>query len=115
MSAFAVTTTCDECPWRRDVAVGRFPPERYKALENTCKQIFGGPIFACHKTHEGNERACAGFLLVEGWENISVRLAASAKRFDMSEITAAAPLYGSFAEMAVANGYDPETGETWVP
>jgi hypothetical protein len=108
MSDFAVKRTCDECPWRKDVPVGRFPPARYRALEDTCQSGgFGAPIFACHKTKDGHEKACAGYLLVEGMNNNVVRLAAISGRFDPNEITAAAELYSSFNAMARANGYRP--------
>lgn len=103
---FAAKRTCDECPWRTDVPVGRFPPERYEALQNTCRQGFGKAIFACHKTQEGKEIACAGFILVEGHNNWAVRLAVMHKAFSPDEIQATGPLYSSFKEMAAANGFD---------
>jgi hypothetical protein len=112
MSKFAVKRTCDECPWRKDVPTGRFPPERYRALAHSCEQGFSRPVFACHKT-EGREKACAGFLLVEGFNNFIVRMAASAGRFDPNEITAAAPLYRSFRAMARANGYRMPPKRRW--
>ncbi len=107
-----MTRTCAECPWRRDVAPGRFPPERYEALLSTCKP--GGmpkAMFACHKSSEGQEKACAGMLLVEGPNLNSVRLAVALGKIDPHEVTAAGPLYENFREMAKANGYDP--GPDW--
>lgn len=75
---FALVIQCDECPWRRDVPTGRFPPERYRALARTCQQgLPFRPIFACHKTPEGKEQACVGFLLLNGRNNLAVRMAAS--------------------------------------
>jgi hypothetical protein len=32
-------------------------------------------MFACHKTAEAKEIACAGWLAVAGWEHLGVRLA----------------------------------------
>lgn len=68
-------------------------------------------MFACHKTEEGREKACAGFLLVEGHNNFSVRYAVIRGAIDMDEIKATGPLYDSFAAMARANGYDPESDD----
>jgi hypothetical protein len=105
---FAIKIQCDECPWRRDVPVGRFAPSRYRALAATCKQGWPpGPIFACHKTPEGKEQACVGFLLLNGRNNIGVRIAASQHRFNPGELRAVGPLYDGFREMCVANGFDP--------
>ena len=107
MSAFAVKRTCRECPWKRANPPGKFPPERYVALADTAERSFSGfpqPVFACHMSKEGGEMACAGFLLVVGFDNISVRLAAMQKRLRMDEIEADGELYGSFAEMAAVNG-----------
>jgi hypothetical protein len=111
MTPFAMKLTCTECPWRRDVAVGRFPPERYAALRETCEPGGLPMVFACHKTPEGEERACAGFLLVHGADNNRVRLAMMQGAYDPSEVRASAPLYDDFAEMARANGYEPEGEE----
>jgi hypothetical protein len=107
LPAYALTKTCAECPWRRDVAVGRFPPERYRALRKTCQQGFN-KFFACHKSPEGDEFACVGYLMVDGENNFRVRMALIKKLYDPETLEAAGPLYGSFAEMARANGYDPD-------
>lgn len=32
------------------------------------------PMFACHKTVEGREQICAGWLAVAGWEHLRVRV-----------------------------------------
>lgn len=104
---------CAECPWRRDQPPGRFPPERYDALRATCRDGdtsfnagFGAPLFACHKTPEGRETACAGFLAVEGWSNVSVRMAVTAGHLDPDALTPGGDwpdLYGSYEEMHAAN------------
>lgn len=105
---FALKTQCNECPWRTDVDVGRFPPERYAALTNSCRQGWPpGPIFACHKTPEGKEQACVGYLLRNGTNNIAVRMAASQGRLSLADLKATGPLYDGFRDMAIANGHDP--------
>lgn len=100
-------TPCPECPWRRDAPVGHFPADRYRALAGTSTQSFG-TLFACHLSEEGNDLTCAGYLAVAGATSIRVRLAVSGGHLDLTSIADAAPnfppMYGSFAEMAVANG-----------
>ena len=39
---------CAECPWRRDVPPGKFPPERFIALAHTAYDL-AGHVFACHQ------------------------------------------------------------------
>jgi hypothetical protein len=100
-------STCDECPWRRDVAVGRFPPERFIELASTSVQHIG-PLFACHVTPEGGEHACVGWLLVDGVENLRVRIAISTGELNLRRLVARGELYNSFGEMAEANGVPAE-------
>jgi hypothetical protein len=104
---------CGECPWRLDQPAGRFPPERYEALANTCGSRATGsapldaPLFACHKTPEGRETACAGWLAVEGADHVGVRLAVVTGRLDAAALEPGddwPALYPTFADMAHANG-----------
>lgn len=75
-----VKRPCDECPWRVDAEPGRFAPERWTALASSSADErgfgpdFTGVLFACHKTPDGLERACAGWLAVEGAQHPRVRL-----------------------------------------
>lgn len=76
-----VKRPCSACPWRKDCEPERFDPERWASLtassidpETGFGPEFGGPLFACHKTPEGGERACAGWLAVEGINHPTVRL-----------------------------------------
>lgn len=75
-----VKRPCDECPYRVDAEPGRFERERWDALRSSSANArgmgpeFGGVLFACHKTPEGGERACAGWLAVEGINHPQVRL-----------------------------------------
>ena len=94
---------CDECPWRRDVPVGKFPPERFVQLAGTNYDM-SAVQFACHKSHEDREFACAGFLLSGAANNLGVRLA----RSDLRKIESPYPMFDTFREMAVANGVDPD-------
>lgn len=78
---------CKECPWRKDTEPGQFPACRYDALENTTgdrgrEAPIGAPMFACHKSPEGREEACAGWLAAVGYEHLGVRLAVAMGRLD---------------------------------
>lgn len=72
---------CVNCPFRTDVEPGEFPHERYAVLRESCRHEqtvqapIGAPMFACHKSPEGGEFCCAGWLAVEGHNHIGVRLA----------------------------------------
>jgi hypothetical protein len=103
---------CAECPWRRDVTPGQFPAERYDALRNTHgyrgrEAPLGAPMFACHKSRDGQEFACAGWLAVEGHDHLGVRVAV-AKGVIPSEALEPRDdwpdLYASYDEMAKAQG-----------
>ena len=90
---------CAECPWRTDVPVGKFPPERYVALAGTAYDM-AGTVFACHMSHDGGEFACAGFILQSSAHNLSCRM--SREMFD--GVRSPYPLFGTYRELAVANG-----------
>lgn len=82
---------CDECPWRRDTKPGQFPAERYEALRRTSGTQGNevgptAPMFACHKSAEGGEIACAGWLAVCGYEHIGVRIALSQGRLPVEAV-----------------------------
>lgn len=77
-------------------------------------------VFACHMT-EGAERACAGMLRVCGFKNNRVRMALLrgalpnvlqvTKEGGIVRSTDPDPmpeLYGSYAELAKANGVEPK-------
>ncbi len=73
---------CEECPWRKDTPPGQFPPDRYEALRHTAGQEgwhpgLHDPMFACHKSAEGKELPCAGWLAAVGQDHVRVRLAAA--------------------------------------
>lgn len=76
-----VKRPCDECPWRKGAEPERFSPERWAALAASSPDRrgmgpeFGSPLFACHKSPEEAERACAGWLAQEGVAHPVVRMA----------------------------------------
>jgi Family of unknown function (DUF6283) len=107
-----VRRPCDECPWRRDVPPGKFPASRYTALAETTGEPGGeaallAPMFACHKTPDSGERACAGWLAVAGYGHLGVRLAVlrgQLKPDALSPRPGWPELFASYAEMAETQG-----------
>lgn len=107
---------CAECPFRRDTQPGQFPASRYEELAETVgapghEADFTAPIFACHKSPEGREEACAGWLAVCGIEHLRIRLALVEGRLPASALAPGAgwpELFTTYEEMAEAqaDGYD---------
>jgi hypothetical protein len=96
-----------------DVPVGKFASCRYEALRVTAgapgrEAGLDAPIFACHLSEEGRDRACAGWLAVIGVEHLGIRMAVATGRLP---VAALAPkpgwpaLYEDYEAMAEANAY----------
>ncbi len=106
---------CAECPFRRDTPPGQFPACRYEALRETAGERgaeagLSAPMFACHKSPEGREEACAGWLAVCGIEHLGVRMAVLASRLEPEDLRPGKnwpALFASYAEMAAAQGSQP--------
>lgn len=90
---------CAECPWRKDVTPGKFPPERYIALAPTAYDL-ATMVFACHMSAEGGEFACAGYVLMSSAHNLSCRMA----RMPFGDVRSPYPLHATYRRMAIANG-----------
>ncbi|GAA1978314.1 DUF6283 family protein [Kitasatospora viridis] len=106
---------CNECPWKRETEPGQFTAERYELLRNTSEQIevtsmediVSQPMFACHKSPEGDEEACAGWLAVEGHQHIGIRLAVATGRIPAQALRPGEgwpELFDTFEEMAERQG-----------
>ena len=103
---------CSECPWRCDTPPGKFPAERYEALRATSgtrgrEAPVGSPMFACHKSPEGREEACAGWLAAVGYESLTVRLQLAFGRLDPAALTPGddwPELFDSYEQMAATQG-----------
>lgn len=104
-------TPCATCPWRRTSTVGGgdipgFGIDLMRRLSNT---VGNGdafrPIMACHGSGVGSETACVGYLAVEGWSNLAVRIMAIEGKIDLRSVAAACEpldLWPSFYEMLTA-------------
>lgn len=102
-----MTKPCAECPWRTDVSPGRFSPERFIALARTAYDM-ATTQFACHKSPEGAEVGCAGFVLRGATHNLGARLSARRGDLDPRDVTSPYPLHADYRAMAIANGVDPD-------
>lgn len=106
---------CANCPWRRDSSAGEFPAERYEALQATAgspgrEAGLGAPIFACHKSEPGRDRACAGWLAVAGVDHLGIRLAVTLGRLPAAVLQPGGDwpdLFSSYDEMAKRNMLPP--------
>lgn len=119
-----VTEQNGACPFRLDAEPGEFTADRFEKLADTAggpgaEVPIGGQWFACHKTAEGREIACAGWLAVCGRDHIGVRMAVSAGTI-AAEALRPAPdgpaLFDSYDDMATqqARGmYRPEVAAEW--
>jgi hypothetical protein len=107
-----VRRPCDECPWRVDTEPGKFPACRYDALRETAGEPgreagLDAPMFACHKTPDGLERACASWLAMVGQEHLAVRLAVLMDRLPREALMPGddwPELFDSYEAMAVRQG-----------
>lgn len=115
---------CAECPWKRSTPPGQFTAARFEALSNTSGSRnssghdtrtapevgLNAPMFACHKTAEGKEIACAGWLAVEGADHLGIRLAVITGHIP-ADALAPKPgwpeLFNGYEEMAAAQGRSP--------
>ena len=108
----ARSRTDSGCPFRRDTEPGEFPACRYEALERTVGSddapvMPWEPIFACHKTDDGREETCAGWLAVCGHHHLAVRIAVIKGDLPPEALRPGdgwPELFGSYAEMAEQQG-----------
>lgn len=83
---------CPPCPWVKTTPSGEFTEERYEQLratspdENGCGPEFNAPAFACHKSPEGEEYTCAGWLASVGHKHPNVRFAIVMGQIDESAL-----------------------------
>lgn len=102
---------CPTCPWRRSSTVGGFDIpgfdlDKMRGLRNTVGEGDAfRPIMACHYSPCGEETACVGYVAVEGYSNLAIRVADIQGRLDLAAIWAACDeldLWPSFVEMLAA-------------
>ena len=107
---------CDNCPWRKSTdphtQIPNYRVEMAENLAHTCRDD-GMAVMACHKTTEGKELACVGFVLQVGVESIGVRLrffgGDSPDNYEVGD----ADLYNTFEEMHEAHEIDVPPRNRW--
>jgi len=98
---------CGGCPWRRD-RVGDFPADAFRHSAETSYDL-ALTTFACHESGARRPAICAGFLLRNADHNLAVRLAIARGELDPTRVSdAGLELFGSYRQMAIANGVDPD-------
>jgi hypothetical protein len=96
------------CPWRRDAPAGQFPTQVFE--HSAPGNRFGGPAgwFGCHSSSASRPLLCAGWLLAGADGNDKVLKNIRTGALPRPELPDGLELYGSYAEMAIANGVDPD-------
>lgn len=94
---------CATCPWRLDAEVGRFPAQAFRLSAPTAYDA-AMATFACHESGSERPQTCAGFLAANAVHNLGVRLAQLRGDYDPTRLRVETPLFGSYREMAEANG-----------
>jgi hypothetical protein len=109
---YSKTTPCVTCPWRKSSTVGGFDIPGFdiakmEGLANTVGPTDDfRPIMACHySTFAKTDYPCVGYLAVEGWSNLAVRINTFLGRIDMTAIWEACywiDLWPDFGSMLAA-------------
>ncbi len=102
---------CRACPWRVDSHprdIPSFDHDKAEGLVGTCPDEqgfgpeYGTPMFACHESPDGKEKACAGWLATVGAHHPGVRAAVLFGHLDESRLAPGEDwpaLHPSFAEV----------------
>lgn len=98
---------CAECPWRTDVAPGQFGADRFQDLAGTAEDL-SARIFACHKSVQGADVVCAGFLERGAMHNMAIRMAYARGVIERLDRSGGLPLHADYRAMAIANGVAPD-------
>lgn len=106
-----MTTVCPTCPWRIGATAEAIPNFSVEKARNLRCTVGEGDdfrtIMACHMSTPEHERHCGGYVAVEGYTNLAVRIGLMEGRITMPEREG---LVDSFEEMLeqVDEDYEPE-------
>jgi hypothetical protein len=122
MSHAHMTRPCENCPYRKDAALGHWSREEFRAVLEGERGDFGrrpgknAPVWACHKQlalAPAERGFCAGWLLDQkrrGVPSIALRiyLATSEEaRSAIDQVDSDVPMYPTPQAMCRANGVRP--------
>lgn len=105
---------CSACPWKRETADRMTFSNLANYAAGTCgtpgnEAPIGAEMFACHRSATDPNELCAGWLAAVGYFHLSVRLAIAMGVLPADALTPGEgwpELYGSYDELAAANGAD---------
>ncbi len=109
MSKCRKTRPCGNCPWRVGSDTATIPGFGVPLMQNLARTCVGDGIalMACHKSTEGDDVVCAGFVLSVGMDSIALRIAASRGTIDPQRFEANGELHPDFPAMLRAHGVKP--------
>jgi hypothetical protein len=98
---------CHNCPWRRDAPREHWDPRHFHSISARCRDD-GLAVMLCHHSPPAGgplpELPCAGWIAVEGFKAIGVRLLVLQGSIAAEDVGNAGPeLFASFDEMLAAN------------
>lgn len=96
------------CPWRRDAPAGQFPPAVFEHSAPGNRTAGPRGRFGCHSSPPERALLCAGWLLAGADGNTEVVGMMDSGVLARPKLPDGVELYGSYAEMAIANGVDPD-------
>jgi hypothetical protein len=84
--------------------IPNYEPEKAACLARSCRDD-GAHVMACHKSREGAEFPCAGFILQVGTDAIGVRLGVTFGQIRLDDYEPGPePLHATFEAMHCAQG-----------
>ncbi|MEU8653705.1 DUF6283 family protein [Streptomyces sp. NPDC048737] len=97
----------EPCPWRRDAPPGQFPAQAF--VHSAPGNRTGAPNgrFGCHSSTPARPLLCAGWLLAGADSNADILDLLRSGTLPLPDLPDGTTVYGSYAEMAIANGVDP--------
>lgn len=107
---------CKSCPWivsNTPDTIPNYDPEKAACLARSCRDD-GTSVMACHKSREGAEFPCAGFIAQVGVDSIGVRLGVTFGQIRLDDYEPGPePLHPDFEAMHRAQGVVTPSRNRW--
>lgn len=91
---------CKDCPWRIDAPAGHWHKDEFVNIARTCRGD-GLRRMGCHNSSPDNPIICMGWVRVEGFDSIGVRLACISGELNPADVntTTGPDLFNSIQDM----------------